>query len=465
MSDVSRRELFKVLGAVGLASSLPGFASAQQPASPPQPDPSLPKINFSEYPPLPRPITAIVLGYGGRGGYYGWMATQIPSEWQVVGVAEPIDYRREGAVARHKLDPDKVFHTWEHVFERPKFADAVVVSTQDEMHTEPALKALEMGYDLLLEKPIAQTWKECEAIRRAAEKHGRIVAVCHVLRYAPYFMMMREIIRSGMIGKVISAQHFEPVEHIHFSHSYCRGPWRNKKETNPIILAKACHDLDILNYLIDKRVVRVSANGGLNFFNSKNAPEGAPKHCMDGCPVEKTCPYYAPDVYVHKKKWSTHHIVSRDRSDNAILEQLKKGPYGRCVFHCDNDVADHMITMMDYEDGATASLHVEALYGHHGRRTRIFGTKGHIDGDMDSMEIYTFDDERSIRWNTRMANTDLGGHGGGDMRLVRDFCQAVSTRDESRLTSNLASSMESHRTGFLAEESRVRGSVPRTIRI
>lgn len=464
MADVSRRDLFRLMGAAGLGTVIPDLSASQTQTPVPTPDPSLPQINFSAYPPLARPISAIVLGYGGRGGYYGWMATQIPQEWQIVGVAEPIDYRREAAAKRHNLSEDRTFSTWEHVFDRPKFADAVVVSTQDNMHTGPALRALEMGYDVLLEKPIAQTWRECEAIRKAAEKHNRIVAVCHVLRYAPYFMMMREVIRAGLIGDVVSIQHFEPVEHQHFSHSYCRGPWRNKKESTPIILAKACHDLDILNYLVERKAIRVAATGDLSFFTEKNAPKGAPKFCMDGCPVESTCPYYAPDFYVHKKKWTTHYIISRDRSDAAILEQLRKGQYGRCVFHCDNDVPDHMVTMLDYDGGVTASLHVEAMYGHHGRRTRVFGTQGHIDGDMDSMEIMQFMTGKTMRWETRMANTDLGGHGGGDMRLVRDFCQAVSARDPGKLTSNLANSMESHLTGFLAEESRLRKGAPRTIR-
>jgi predicted dehydrogenase len=458
-SDLSRRELFKVLGAAGLTVNLPESFKVFEADQ----DPEFPKIKFGDYPPIAKPVTAVVLGYGGRGGYYGWMATQFPNEWQITGVAEPIDYRREAATKRHNLPQDRVFTTWEHVFERPKFADAVVVSTQDAMHTKPALRAIEMGYDVLLEKPIAQSWKECQAIMRAAEKHGRIVAVCHVLRYAPYFMMMREIIRSGMIGEVVSIQHFEPVQHLHFSHSYCRGPWRNKKESNPIILAKSCHDLDILNFIVEKKVVRVSANGGLHFFQAKNAPAGAPKHCMDGCPVQSTCSYYAPDVYVHKGKWDTHHIVTRDRSKESILKELQKGQYGRCVYHCDNDVCDHMITLLDYKGGATASLHVEAMFGHHGRRTRVFASKGHIDGDMNQMEVFDFQRERALKWNTSMAGTDLGGHGGGDTRLVRDFCQAVSARDPGKLTSNLANSMESHLAGFLAEESRVKGGQPRRV--
>lgn len=457
--SMSRREWLSLASAAGIASFLPKEAAAFEH----RPQGELPQLNFSEYKPIPKPVTAIVLGYGGRGGYYGWMATQIPDEWQIVGVAEPIDYRREGAAERHKLDASQVFTTWEHVFDRPKFADVCVISTQDAMHVKPALRALEMGYDLLLEKPIAQNWKECDAILKLAEKKGRIVAVCHVLRYAPYFMMMREIARKGLIGDIKSVQHFEPVQHLHFSHSYCRGPWRNKKESTPIILAKSCHDLDILNFVIEKQVTHVSAMGSLSWFTEANAPKGAPKHCMDGCPVSTTCPYYAPDVYVHKGKWSTHHIISRDRSNEAILRQLEKGQYGRCVYHCDNDVPDHMITNLLYEGGTTASLHVEALYGHHGRRTRVFASKGHIDGDMDRMEIFDFTKERRYTWDTSMANVNLGGHGGGDMRLVRDFVRAVAYKDPNLLTSNLANSMASHKVGYLAEESRVKGGQLRKV--
>ncbi|MBA3724945.1 MAG: Gfo/Idh/MocA family oxidoreductase [Armatimonadetes bacterium] len=458
----SRRQFIERLGLAGLAAAVPLTLRGTKRGQENSPD--LPKIEIGNYPKPDRPITAVVCGYGGRGGYYGWMAGQIPEEWQIVGVAEPIGYRRDAAIKLHKIAPENTFTTWEHVFNRPKFADAIVVSTQDAMHTGPTLKAIEMGYDVLLEKPIAQSWRECEAILKAAQKNKSIVGVCHVLRYAPYFMMMREVIRSGMIGDVVSVQHLEPVEHHHFSHSYVRGPWGNKRKSNPVILSKSCHDLDILAYIIGKPITRVSAFGDLSWFRKENAPKGAPMFCSEGCPVEKTCPYYAQDFYVHKRKWDTHHIITPDRSDPSILRELEKGQYGRCVYHCDNDVCDHMVTNLEFGGGATASLQVEAMFAEGGRRTRVFCQKGHIEGDMTVMQVVQFEPGKVHVWDGRKANVDLSGHGGGDMRLVRDFCQAVSKRDANLLTSSLSNSMESHRAGFLAEESRLQGGQPRGVR-
>ena len=480
MSDqLSRRDWIKAATALGAGALLPDSSNAQ-PATRPTEAPGqsydtftaaeqvkadefFPKINFAYYPPLPKPVSAIVCGYGMRGRTYAGFAQTVPDEWKIVGVAEPIEYKRNDAVATHKLAPENVFDSWEKVFERPKFADVVVVSMQDAMHVAPALRAIEAGYDILLEKPIAQRWEECEQIRDAAKKHNRIVAVCHVLRYAPYFMMMREVIRSGKIGKPITVQHMEPVWNIHFSHSYVRGPWRRKAESNPVIIAKSCHDTDLIYFLLDRKVTRVSSYGDLQYFRKENAPAGAPQFCMDGCPVQATCPYFAPDVYVNKKKWNTGHIVTADRSPEGILAALKQGQYGRCVYHCDNDVCDHMVTIMELEGGGTASFHLTGLAGKPDRRTRIACQRGWIEGDQINLTVWDFEKGTSYTWNANAAANVGGGHGGGDLRLVRDFCQAVSLRDVGKLTSNLDESMLSHLICYKAEESRCDGGRPREL--
>jgi len=463
--DLDRRTFLAGLGGIGLGTLLPAREVGAQTSAPStQPNQGLPVPAGTEYRKPDRPVTCVIIGHGNRGSYYGSMTKQMPDDWKVVGVAEPIGYRNEAAVKRHGIPEDVRFDTWERVFDREKFADVCVISTPDDLHYGPAMAALERGYDLLLEKPIAMTWQQCKDIHGLARKRSAIVGVCHVLRYAPYFVQLREVIASGMIGDVVSIQHLEPIEQIHMSHSFVRGIWRNTKIALPIILAKSCHDLDLLCWFIDKRCTRVSALGSLTWFRKENAPSGAPKMCLDGCPVEKTCAYYAPKVYVTEKLFGTGHIVTEDRSDKGILEALKTSPFGRCVYQTDNDQPDHFVSTMEFEGGATAAFSMEALTSYGGRRTRVMGTKGDVVGDERTLDVFLFAPRKRITWDvTKATADDLGGHGGGDTRLVRNLTQAVARRDLSPLSTDLGRSMESHLIGFQAEASRLAKGQPMVV--
>ncbi len=450
--SISRRKLLGLFGAASISwPGLKGF-SWQEAQEKTLPTPTRPR-----YKKPPRPITAIILGYGGRGGYYGSIVQQIPDDWKVVGVAEPIDYRRERAVSLHQLSPEVVFDTWEKVFNRPKFADVIVVSTPDHLHHGPALAALDQGYHLLLEKPIAQSWRQCREILAAAARAKVHTAVCHVLRYAPFFVQLEAVLRSGMIGDVVSIQHLEPIGHIHFSHSYVRGPWHYEKESTPSLLAKSCHDLDLIQWYAGVPCQRVSSFGGLRHFTAKYAPAGAPTHCSLGCPVAAACPYEAAGVYVKRKAWSSYHIITRDRSDEGILKAMKGTQYDACVYRHRNDVCDHQSVMMEFSGGITANFNMEANSSYVGRRTRIFCTSGDIVGDERYLDVADFKTGKVVRWDVSQHNRGLEGHGGGDLRMVRDLCQAVAWNDPSFLLTDLRESMASHRIGFQAEVSRYSG--------
>jgi predicted dehydrogenase len=455
MDPLSRRQILELLGAAAGTTALPGAPARGQAFA-------LPAPPVRPYSPPERPVTCVILGHGGRGSTYAGFARELPQEWKVVGVAEPIDYRREACVKAHAIPPENVFTTWEHVFERPKLADVAVITTQDAMHLGPALAALDRGYDLLLEKPIAQSWEECRQIYRKVQATGGIVAVGHVLRYAPYYVQLRHVIASGLIGDVVSVQHLEPIGDVHMSHSYVRGPWRRKDESTPMIVSKSCHDLDVLRWWIDRPCTRLSAFGGLAKFRASQAPAGAPACCLDGCPAAATCHYEAARVYVREKLFSAHHVVTPDRSPDGILAALRRGPFGRCVYRCDNDAPDHMVTSLEFEGGTTAAFSIEGCVSYEGRRTRVLGTKGDIVGDERQMEVTLFEGGRGT-WDVTQAADDLGGHGGGDVRLVRDLVQAVSQRRQDLIPTTLQASMESHLMGFLAEESRVAGGAVRTV--
>lgn len=403
---------------------------------------------------LDKPVKAIVCGAGNRGGVYSSYAQKYPEELQIVGVAEPIAYRRERMANAFNIPKKHQYVTWEHVFKEPKFADAIFVTTPDELHTGPAIAGLELGYDLLLEKAIAQSWDECNTILKLAEKKEAIVAVCHVLRYTSYFRKMKEVIDSGEIGDVVSLQHLEPIERTHMAHSFVRGNWSNSKKSNPIILSKSCHDTDILRWLIGKPSNKVSSFGSLSVFRKENAPAVSTARCTGGCAIERECPYSAIKIYKENRE-RLGHLELEEVNDQTILRELKNGPYGRCVYHCDNDVVDHQISNFEFEGGITAAFSMEAHTHYGGRRTRVFGTNGDIFGDEHTLTITNSITGKKDVWDVNKANGNSSGHGGGDYGLVHDFVRAVTFQDPTKLTSTIQASMESHLMGFQAEASRL----------
>ena len=457
MKKIDRRKAIKNLtigigGTALLSSPLTGFANTDAKSK------TIPVKAYGNTD-IEEPVTAITLGAGARGNVYGNYGIQFPKELNIIGVAEPILIRNERYTKKHNISEENRFVTWEHVFDRPKFADAVIISTPDDLHYGPCMRALEMGYDILLEKPIAPTEKECLDILSLANKTGRIVAVCHVLRYAPYFIKLREMIQSGSIGELISIQHLEPIQHVHMSHSYVRGNWHNSKKTTPIILAKSCHDLDILRWMIGKPCKSISAFGSLKWFKEANAPEGSTNRCTDGCAIESTCPYSALKIYNKKGGWNSVFDLPDDESKHSdyILEQLKTTNYGRCVYKMENDQPDHYVASMEFEDEITANFSMEAFTSYHGRRTRIMGSHGDITGDMTEFIHTDFLTGKVTTWDVTIdddSDNKDSGHGGGDWGLVTDWINAVKKQDSSLLTSTIDASVESHIMGFRAEKSR-----------
>ncbi len=415
--------------------------------------------------PPPRTITAITLGAGARGNVYGNFALAYPDHLRIVGVAEPSPVRREGYADRHGVPASERFTDWSEVFARPKFADAVIVSTPDLLHFAPCMAALKAGYDVLLEKPIAPTEHECRQLLDMARTTKRIVAVCHVLRYAPYFAHMRTLIRSGAVGRLISVQHMEPIGHVHMAHSYVRGNWRNSATTTPIILAKSSHDLDILRWLVDRPTEQVQAFGDLTWFRKENAPEGSTARCMDGCAVESTCPYSARRIYLEQRMRLYVFNLADDepaRSDD-ILTALATTDYGRCVYRMDNDQCDHYTVNLRFADQITATFSMDAFTPMSGRRTRVMGSYGYLDGDMQHLVAHDFRTGKVTEWISDVVEESdddaKSGHGGGDWRMVADFVQAVAHQDARRLSSTIDQSIESHLMAFAAERSRARGTV------
>ena len=414
-------------------------------------------------------FSVILIGAGMRGDIYTSIMNDSPEKFKVVAVAEHDIGRRDKIKDRHNIPDEMCFESWEDALAGEKLADVAVIATMDDMHYEVALRAIELGYDIVLEKPVAQTAKECVDIALAAKKKGVKVLVCHVLRYTPFFNKVKEIIMNGTIGEIMSVIHVEAVGNIHQSHSYVRGNWHSEEETTPMLLAKSCHDIDILQWLIDKPCRKVSSFGSLTYFRPENAPKGAPVRCIDGgCPIEDTCPYNCKTIYYcgNDNNWlrpAAAKGVAKSvvPSDEEVLETLRTTDFGLCVFHANNDVVDHQVVNMEFEGGKTVSFSMNA-FNEGGRYIRIFGTKGELYAGMADTEItvYTFDDAK--RHSVTVPGTGesiLDGHGGGDQGMIAEMYDYFSDNYNGVCAADIDISVKNHLIGFAAEKARREGTV------
>ena len=410
------------------------------------------------------PVTLVIVGAGGRGTGYASYAAKYPEEAKVVGVAEPRDYYRDNIARVHAVPEKKVFTDWQPLVRRRRFADAAVVATQDDMHAGPAVALARKGYHILLEKPMAPSAKDCRRIVAAVTKAGVVFAVGHVMRYTSYTQKLKALLDAGAVGDIVSLQHLEPVGYWHQAHSFVRGNWRNSVLSSPMLLAKSCHDLDWIRYMMGVPCLRVSSFGTLKHFRSEEAPAGATPRCLD-CPVESTCPYSALKIYVRDRLDKGHlgwplDVLTPQPTRESVLDALRTGPYGRCVYACDNDVVDHQVVSMEFAGGRTATFTMTAFNRAGHRKTRIFGTRGEIHGDGVNIEHFDFlTDKTEVIDTTTPDPTVLGGHGGGDFGLMHSFLAAIAKGDPGLVLSGPQETLESHLIVFAAEQARNTGRV------
>jgi len=409
---------------------------------------------------MTQPTTAVLLGAGARGHFsYGPYAQEYPDQLKFVAVAEPNPVRRARFAQAHGISAECQFVSWEDLLAKGQIADALFNMTQDQTHYRSTLAAFDAGYDVLLEKPMAERLSHVVELVQAAERKGKLLQVCHVLRFSPFFSKLHEILDSGRLGEIITVEHRENVVYWHMAHSYVRGNWRNFATSSPMILAKCCHDLDVLTWNLGRKAEKLQSFGSLIHYRPENAPAGATLRCTDGCPVAEQCPWDARKLYLvpNYTGWPIS-VISEDTSLEARQRALETGPYGRCVYHCDNDVVDTQTVNMQFEGGTTVALFMHGHSNEESRTMRYDGTRATLRGKFDYhkgwIEIH---DHLTSRIEQVEIPASASGHGGGDFGVVRSFLRAMHG-EEDALTSG-RESLESHLMAFAAEESRLQSTV------
>ncbi len=410
-------------------------------------------------------VRIAIAGVGSRGkNAYGLELLNMKDRAKVVAVADIDPERLALAGDAHGVPDEMRFPSAEAMLAMPKLADAMLVCTQDRQHVPHAVAALKKGYDVMMEKPISPKLEDLQEITKVARENGRRVVVCHVLRYTPFFQTIKKTIDSGVLGEVVSIQALENVRYWHQAHSFVRGNWRREEDTSPMILAKCCHDLDYLVWLCGKKCERVSSYGSLMYFKKSNAPEGAALRCTQGCKAKDGCPYDAEKIYLTNKdtgilcgnvEWPID-VLAENPTEEKIRHAIETGPYGRCVFHCDNDVVDHQIVNMQMEGGASLSLTMSAFTSIGGRTIKVMGTLGDLWGDMheNKIRIGVFGKEPQVI-DLGKEEKDFAGHGGGDRLLMEQFVDLMQGKEPDGTITTLETSVESHLVALAAEKSRL----------
>ena len=400
-------------------------------------------------------FTVACIGVGARGVHYmSYMKDMGEDKFKIVSLCEKNKERLEYGKSFFNV-PDKDCYFDEEAFFKNLKADLCIVATQDQDHVGHAIKAIKAGCDVLCEKPISNKEEEIKELLRVQKQYKKRVIVCHVLRYAAAFMFLKNAITNKEIGDLVMIDDMENVWFPHQAHSFVRGNWRNSNETSPMILAKCCHDFDIFVWLTNSKCDSVSSIGDLTYFKKENQPEGASDRCKD-CKYRGTCLYDAYHSYIDNKFWGREMITNvRPITDEAVREALDNGPYGRCVFACDNNVVDNEVCIMRFKNNVVVNLRMSGFTAFGGRIVKVYGTKGQIDLDESKgiLEVKIFDQPIKTLEISSLTDT-VSGHGGGDKGLIESLYKFLCGKKVDNITS-LPLSIESHMIAFAAEKSRL----------
>lgn len=408
-----------------------------------------------------RLLTGVIIGAGHRSHVYASHALRLPDELKIVGLAEPDPVRREVFRERYSIPAEKCYDTAEELAAQPQFAELAINGTMDRLHVPTALPLLEAGYDMLLEKPITPVPTELIQLANTVERTGRKLVIGHVLRYAPFYVAMRERILAGDIGEVLSIHTSERVSYHHMAVGFVRGKWNRRETQSPILLAKCCHDLDLIAWLKSGVApARVQSFGNLMHFTEELAPEGHGTRCLTDCRIEADCPYSARKNYLDQNLWGTYVWHCIEHLGTPTLEQKIESlstdnPLGRCVWASDNNVVDHQTVAVEFADGALASHRLDTGTARPCRTLHVVGTTGEIEGDLEHGKFVVRHPDARAKHEYSTEEVDLNVsmdmHGGGDHRLAADFLRVVRGEQPSISTTALSDSLNGHLIAYAAD--------------
>jgi len=406
------------------------------------------------------PVKVMLVGAGSRGMFvYAQYAKQNPQMMNIVSVVEPNETKRKKMQEEHGIPDNYAFTDYKAAFEKLPPVEAVIIATQDKLHSGPLEKAIEANLHIICEKPIVPSAEECRVMEKKAASYRKVFMTGYVLRYNPFFIKIKDLVNTGVIGRLVGINLTGCVGHIDISHGYVRGFWRRMEDSSPMMLAKSCHDMDILYWLSGSACESMNSYGDLHFFRAENAPKGAPLRCLDGCPHEGDCPWYVGKIYMTENTGWPANVITTDLSMEGRLKALKEGPFGRCVFHCDNNVVDHQIVSMKFQNGVKATFTMSGFTMKSHRTISLFGTKGEINCDLEERGICIneFSSRNKVFINISEDTSKHMAHpagGSGDFNLAAGFVNSIRNRGGEN-ESMVADAFEGHFMALAAEASRI----------
>ena len=422
-------------------------------------------------------LKAALVGAGNRGQIYcDYSMDSEEKELEIVAVVDPFKVALEQASEKYGVKKENGFSDLDEFIAKKIECDFVVDATMDEQHYETAMKLINAGYNLILEKPITGNKDELLAIERAAKEKGVKILVCHVLRYAPFYRTIKNVINEGKIGKIISMEMNEHVGKYHFLDSYVRGKWNSEARCGSgFLLAKCCHDTDLICWLNGESAPeKVSSFGSRSLFVTKNAPEGATEYCYN-CPHTKTCMYSAQKTHLEQdlmafQTWRDMGKPVETVTKEEKEEWLKHNTYGKCAYNSGGDIVDRQSVSVEFENGSIATLTMVGGCSKAGRWIHLVGTEGEIEGFVEEKKFrlirFHWDDgkyeesEETIDISKLIVDKGkYGGHGGGDYALMYDAVRFFAGEGESASITKLDDSINGHLIVYAAEESRKTGKI------